>query len=59
MLQIEEIIEFLRSGEPMNDWGAKIISCQELERGKTLEQHQVNTKNVDNFRWKQNCTMYL
>lgn len=57
--QVNEMIDFIKSGKELNDWGARVSSCVEAGHGKALDQHQVSTSNVDTFQWKQNCTMYL
>jgi acylphosphatase len=55
--KIQEIISFLESGRPINDWDARIISVSE-EPGPA-PQHEVTTENVDKFRWSQNVKMFL
>eukprot|EP00644_Phytophthora_capsici_P012772 jgi/Phyca11/5210/fgenesh1_pm.PHYCAscaffold_5_\ len=51
----------VREGKPINDWGAKATSVEDVdeERGLALEAHQVTTDTVDNHRWNPNITMFL
>ncbi|RLN95385.1 hypothetical protein BBJ28_00014044 [Nothophytophthora sp. Chile5] len=59
--RIEELVAALRRGAPINDWGAKASSVEDVEptRGLALEAHQVTTATVDNHRWNPNVTMFL
>eukprot|EP01102_Stenamoeba_stenopodia_P005418 TRINITY_DN16049_c0_g1_i1.p1 TRINITY_DN16049_c0_g1~~TRINITY_DN16049_c0_g1_i1.p1 ORF type:complete len:119 (-),score=26.86 TRINITY_DN16049_c0_g1_i1:33-389(-) len=57
--RIEEIVEFMRAGKKLNDWGAKVDSIEELSHGLNWNEHQVTTANVDSFQWNPNVVMYL
>ncbi|OWY90961.1 hypothetical protein PHMEG_00040664 [Phytophthora megakarya] len=58
---MEELVAALREGKPINDWGARATSVEDVatERGLALEAHQVTTATVDNHRWNPNVTMFL
>ena len=56
---IDSIADFLKSGKPMNDWGARVEKLEELEKGFSIKSHQVNTENVDSFNWNPMVKMYL
>ena len=45
--------------ELINSWGARITSFTEEETGTNATEHQVNTSNVDTFRWREDVGMYL
>ena len=49
----------MRSGKVLNSWNAKVTSLIEEPEGWTLDQHQVNTDNVDDHNWSPNVKMYL
>lgn len=53
MLLIMYLIELI------NSWGAKITSFIEEQSGLSATEHQVNTSNVDTFRWREDVGMYL
>lgn len=55
---VEALVEILRSGQVLNDWGAKVTTPQEVQ-GWRIEQHQVTTANVDLRNWNPNVTMYI
>lgn len=58
---IDDLMTKLRSGEPINSWGAcvdRIIPLSAPE-GIPFEQHQVTTRNVDSFNWSSGVEMYL
>ncbi|KAG3118931.1 hypothetical protein PI124_g7538 [Phytophthora idaei] len=59
--RMEELVAALREGKPINDWGAKATSVEDVdeERGVALEAHQVTTTTVDNRHWNPNVTMFL
>eukprot|EP00747_Dinoflagellata_sp_TGD_P031481 gnl/TRDRNA2_/TRDRNA2_135306_c0_seq1.p1 gnl/TRDRNA2_/TRDRNA2_135306_c0~~gnl/TRDRNA2_/TRDRNA2_135306_c0_seq1.p1 ORF type:complete len:203 (+),score=29.65 gnl/TRDRNA2_/TRDRNA2_135306_c0_seq1:137-745(+) len=57
--KVNEIVNALREGKQLNNWGAQADSLQEFESGIKIEDHQVNTTNVDQFSWNPNVTMYI
>lgn len=57
--RIGEIVDFMRSGKELNNWGAAVTEVIELETGKRIEDHTVTTENVDSFDWSPNVTFYL
>ena len=57
--QINEIIEGLKSGKPLNSWGAYCTEVELLEKGLEPLEHEINTSNVDNIKWKKGVKFYL
>ena len=57
--KIQEIVDGLKSGKKLNSWGAQCENVQITETGKDPLQHEVNTDNVDKFRWKKGVQFYL
>ncbi|KAG7397501.1 hypothetical protein PHYBOEH_000653 [Phytophthora boehmeriae] len=59
--RMEGLVAALREGKPINDWGARATSVEDVdaERGMAMEAHQVTTATVDNHHWNPNVTMYL
>jgi acylphosphatase len=57
--KINEIIDFMRSGKPLNSWGARVDEVKEIQTNKRLEDHEVTTHNVDAFQWREGVEMYL
>ena len=49
----------MKGGKPLNSWGAKATTVEELESGPAIDEYQVTTDNVDEFKWKENVTFYL
>jgi len=39
--KMNEIIDFMKSGKEMNDWGARCETLKQMETGKKIEEHQV------------------
>lgn len=56
---INEIVEGLTSGRPINSWGAFPSQVEVLEQGMELNEHQVTTDNVDDFKWSTGVEFYL
>lgn len=57
--KIDEIIEGLKSGKRLNSWGAHCTSVEIVDSGKAPLEHEVNTSNVDNIKWKKGVEFYL
>ncbi|OFZ13020.1 MAG: hypothetical protein A2X86_09360 [Bdellovibrionales bacterium GWA2_49_15] len=57
--KISEVLERLISVVPLNSWGASVTHLELLGAAIPIEQHQVTTANVDNFRWTQSVEFYL
>ena len=57
--KIQEIIDGLKSGKKLNSWGAHCTSVEVVETGKPPLEHEVNTQNVDNIKWKKGVEFYL
>jgi len=63
--KIDELVLILKSGQKLNSWGAKCDSVVEQqmhsieEDAICLDQYQVTTNNVDNFRWKSNVEFFI
>lgn len=58
---VEALVQILRSGRAINDWGAKVATLKEVgeDNGWRMEQHQVTTDNVDARNWNPNVTMHI
>ncbi len=54
---IQEMVDFIRSGKPINNWNAKIDELK--EEGSPDKTYQVTTENVDSINWNPNVEMYL
>jgi acylphosphatase len=57
--KIQEMVDGLKSGKKLNSWGAHCTSVEVVEEGKAPLQHEVNTSNVDNIKWKKGVKFYL
>jgi acylphosphatase len=57
--KIQEMVTGLQSGKQLNSWGAHCTSVEVVEDGKPPLQHEVNTSNVDNIKWKKGVKFYL
>lgn len=59
--QVQQVMDGLESGRPINSWGAVVDHLLPLneDKGIPFEQHQVTTENVDSFHWNPNVDMYL
>jgi len=57
--KIQEIVDFLKAGNRLNSWGAKVNKLQESNKGNKIEEYDVNTDNVDSFKWRGDVEMYL
>lgn len=55
---IQELIDRLGDGGPLNDWGARAESVVPLAE-TDYKSHQVTTENVDQFKWNPNVEMYI
>jgi len=58
---IDDILQGLESGRPINSWGARVecLRRQTEAEGISFSSHQVTTDNVDRFNWSPNVSMYL
>jgi acylphosphatase len=54
---IQEMVDFLKSGRPINNWNAKIDEV--IEENTPETSYQVTTENVDTMNWNPNVEMYL
>lgn len=57
--KIQEIIDFLKSGTSINSWNPEIKVVHEYPKGKSVTDHEVNTENVDEFKWSTDIKMFL
>jgi acylphosphatase len=57
--KIQEMVDGLKSGKKLNSWGAHCTSVEIVSDGKPPLQHEVNTSNVDNIKWKKGVSFYL
>ena len=54
---IQEMIDYLKSGRPINNWNARIDEV--IEEQVPEASYQVTTENVDTMSWNPNVEMYL
>jgi acylphosphatase len=57
--KIQEIVDGLKSGKALNSWGAFCETVEVVQTGKEPLQHEVNTANVNNIKWKKGVKFYL
>ena len=57
--KVDEMIKTLMQGKELNSWGAKISKLQLCDKGLDTFEHEVNTKNVDDFKWNDDCEFYI
>jgi acylphosphatase len=57
--RIQEIVDGLSSGKKLNSWGANCTSVDVVQEGRGPLEHEVNTSNVDNIKWKKGVSFYL
>jgi len=57
--QVEEIVDGLKSGKKINSWGAYATEFHILQDGPNPLDHEVNTSNVDNIKWKKGVKFFL
>ena len=57
--KIQEMVDFIKSGEDINDWDAKVEELQEVESKNSIDNYEVTTENVDSFNWSTNVNFYL
>eukprot|EP00929_Paragymnodinium_shiwhaense_P011043 TRINITY_DN116297_c0_g1_i1.p1 TRINITY_DN116297_c0_g1~~TRINITY_DN116297_c0_g1_i1.p1 ORF type:complete len:261 (-),score=20.76 TRINITY_DN116297_c0_g1_i1:105-863(-) len=56
---VEDLLGCLHTGQPINNWGARVLTLRELPSGLELHQHQVTTDNVESFAWNPNVEMFI
>ncbi len=56
---IDEMINKLRSGKPINSWNACVEELHLYDHFIELSEHQVSTENIDQFNWSPNVDFYL
>jgi acylphosphatase len=56
---IQELIEKLTNGKPINSWGALVEDFEESVEPFPIEEHQVTTDNLDSFKWSRDVVFYL
>ena len=56
---VESAVQCLREANRLNSWGAHYTSILECTEGKAVCDHQVNTANVDSFKWNKKVKMFL
>lgn len=56
---LDEMVQAVRSMDPLNSWGARVDELVEKPEGQPVAEHQVHTGNVDDFSWNPNVEMYL
>jgi len=59
--KIDDVLDGLKSGRPINTWGAQVteLNLLDAENGIAFQEHQVTTSNVDSFNWSAGVEMFL
>ncbi len=57
--EIQEFVDWATRGKTLNSWGAYIENIREEGSDKSITDYQVNTDNVDDFRWNPDIEMYI
>lgn len=56
---VDEMINKLREGKPINSWNAQVDELHLYGHFIEISDHQVNTDNVDEYSWSPNVEFYL
>jgi acylphosphatase len=56
---VEEMMNKLREGNPLNSWNAQVDALHLHDHFIEFSDHQVNTDNVDNYHWSPEVDFYL
>ena len=56
---IDEMINTLREGKPINSWNAYVETLHFYDHFIELSEHQVTTGNVNQYHWSPNVEFYL
>lgn len=57
--KVNDMIDVMKSGKKLNSWGATVEELHINEVGKQPREHEVNTDNVDDKKWKPGVEFYL
>lgn len=57
--KVQEIVDGLKSGKPLNSFGAHCTSVEILSNGKDPLEHETNTAKFDMTRRDGSCEFYL
>jgi acylphosphatase len=58
-VQIQEMVDAMKSGRRLNSRGACCHSVEVVETGTDPLQHEVNSSNCDHWNWKEWVEFYL
>ena len=56
---IDEMINKLQSGKPINSWNAYVEALHYYNHFIEISEHQVTTDNVNQYHWSPNVEFYL
>ncbi len=56
---IDNLIQLLKTVQPLNSWGAAVQALQSYDDFIEFSDHQVTTDNVSGFNWAPNVVFYL
>jgi acylphosphatase len=56
---VDEMINKLREGKPLNSWNAQVAELHFYDHFIEFSGHQVNTDNVDKYNWLPGVDFYL
>eukprot|EP00658_Telonema_sp_P-2_P035229 TRINITY_DN2565_c0_g1_i5.p1 TRINITY_DN2565_c0_g1~~TRINITY_DN2565_c0_g1_i5.p1 ORF type:complete len:107 (+),score=24.69 TRINITY_DN2565_c0_g1_i5:41-361(+) len=57
--QVSELVDAVRSGKPLNSWGAQVVEMVQVSEGREIAEHQVHSGNVDQIKWNPNVEMFI
>lgn len=57
--EIADLINALSQQKPINSWNATPLSLEKVSEFVELNDHQVTTKNVDEFNWSSGVEFYI
>lgn len=56
---VDELMNKLREGKPINSWNAQVEELHLHDYFIEFSDHQVNTDNVDDYDWSSDVAFYL
>ncbi|MEC8623342.1 MAG: acylphosphatase [Bdellovibrionota bacterium] len=56
---VEDYINFLEQKKVINSWHATVDKIIQSKEEQSLEDYEVTTQNVDNFKWSSDVEMYV
>lgn len=57
--KVDQFIDDLMQTRPLNSWKAEVHEVKKIDRVIPLSEHEVTTKNVDEFKWSPGVEFYV